>query len=332
MKTSLNLKSGSIKSRGNPEETDRVSTLEEQRLFSPPNGGRILDRNSPSVRVDVPQKRWGGFFRVWGGIAVVLSTFFSGSEVSAGSVGRVGIGVSVGNGGNPWRGGRPGFCRPGYPVSRGGGVSVIVPVYGFGGWVDPWYAPPAYGWDPYGTYSYGSYYGSYYPPAYGPLPPGSRAVFSDAQRQRAGVSPSPGPSFTPPPYTPLERSLEKSWEKSGGAPLENSYPRPYGSGSSGRGASNGSSARSKTAASVPSERAALGGVGYPSGPTPTGHPRVYRVQKVLKELSYYEADVDGQLGRATQTAIRTYQIDRGLPVTGRIDATLEKELGLSPEL
>jgi peptidoglycan hydrolase-like protein with peptidoglycan-binding domain len=56
------------------------------------------------------------------------------------------------------------------------------------------------------------------------------------------------------------------------------------------------------------------------------------VQRTLKELGYYEAAIDGQLGPATQTAIRTFQIDRGLPVTGKIDSSLEKELGLPVEL
>jgi peptidoglycan hydrolase-like protein with peptidoglycan-binding domain len=56
------------------------------------------------------------------------------------------------------------------------------------------------------------------------------------------------------------------------------------------------------------------------------------VQKALKELGYYTAGIDGQLGPATQASIRTYQIDRGLPVTGKINAELETELGLSPDL
>jgi peptidoglycan hydrolase-like protein with peptidoglycan-binding domain len=38
--------------------------------------------------------------------------------------------------------------------------------------------------------------------------------------------------------------------------------------------------------------------------------------------------VDGMNGPMTQAAIRAYQLDRGLPVTGRIDALLISDLGL----
>ena len=239
------------------------------------------------------------------------------SEVAARSAGRVGIGVSVGLPGSPWVGGRSGFCPPVYPVSRWGGVSVMVPLQGLGGWYDPWDAPPVCGWDLYpaphhGSSSYPPYFSPYCPPSMpreGMRLPGSKAGFSGSQQFPPQSKASPGPSFTPPPYTPLERSLEKS-----------------------PGASNQAAAPSRATAVFPATRSALSNLGYPTGPTPTGHPRVYRIQKALKQLGYYEADVDGQMGRATQTAIRTYQIDRGFPVTGRIDPALEKNLGLSSEL
>jgi peptidoglycan hydrolase-like protein with peptidoglycan-binding domain len=37
--------------------------------------------------------------------------------------------------------------------------------------------------------------------------------------------------------------------------------------------------------------------------------------------------VDGISGPETQNAIRSYQIDRGLPVTGRIDSEFLSDLG-----
>jgi hypothetical protein len=278
-----------------------------------------------------------------------------GAEAWARSPGQIRVGGSTGNAfrvGSSGFGGRPGFCRPGYPLAGRNGIAVTIPVFAYGGWYDPWYGgyngyggyggyggyvgygTPVYGWDPY-AYSYAppdvpSYVAPYAPGTAGQLP-GSRATYSRAQRP-------PGPSFTPPPYTPLEKSLEnsagKSRERYWAPPPASPSPvpdRPENSAAkSGSLPKQGQPAGASVPSSGPSLRS--GAVGYPSGPTPTGHPRTYRVQKALKELGYYEADVDGQLGRATQTAIRTYQIDRGLPVTGRIDPALEKELGLSPEL
>ncbi len=53
------------------------------------------------------------------------------------------------------------------------------------------------------------------------------------------------------------------------------------------------------------------------------------VQSELQNLGYYSGTVDGVLGPQTQEALHRYQRDRGLPVTGAIDAETVSSLGLS---
>lgn len=72
---------------------------------------------------------------------------------------------------------------------------------------------------------------------------------------------------------------------------------------------------------------------YPGQPVYTPLPSpvnrdVIRVQATLRQRKYYNGSVDGLNGPATQAAIRAYQLDRGLDVTGRIDAVLLADLGL----
>jgi hypothetical protein len=281
--------------------------------------------------------RWKAFLKaaLLGGAATVL---LDGGSVGAQGPVRAGVGIGVGRG-SPGIGGRPGFCRPGYPVQRGG----VVVIYG-GGWNRGW------GWggpapDPYyEVVPYGAY------PAPGYFPPGTPWFPDGYPRSWApppgpeytpppnGSFSSPGPSFIPPPYTPLEDALSRPRKTPKKAPSEGASTRqssstgslPDAPGAPSEGALPSAPAPRDRPAAVPSPRAKEP-LGYPSGPTPTGHPRTYRIQKALKEKGYYEAGIDGQFGPATQSAIRTYQIDRGLPVTGKIDPTLEKELGLSPE-
>ena len=62
--------------------------------------------------------------------------------------------------------------------------------------------------------------------------------------------------------------------------------------------------------------------------TPSVNQQVLQVHAVLKNKGYYTKIVDGVFGQETQIAIRNYQLDRGLPLTGRIDATLVNDLGL----
>lgn len=52
------------------------------------------------------------------------------------------------------------------------------------------------------------------------------------------------------------------------------------------------------------------------------------VQSELRRRGYYYGPIDGDIGPGTRAAIRDYQIDRRLPVTGRIDTYLLRSLGL----
>lgn len=66
----------------------------------------------------------------------------------------------------------------------------------------------------------------------------------------------------------------------------------------------------------------------PPPPAPAVDTRVLQVQENLRRLGYYKGSIDGLSGSGTRTAIRAYQVDRGLPVTGRIDKDLLQDLGL----
>lgn len=50
------------------------------------------------------------------------------------------------------------------------------------------------------------------------------------------------------------------------------------------------------------------------------------VQRQLKDRGYYAGPVDGVLGPATESALRAFQRDRGLSVTGRLDSTTVRSL------
>ena len=54
---------------------------------------------------------------------------------------------------------------------------------------------------------------------------------------------------------------------------------------------------------------------------------IANVQGVLQRLGYYPYAVDGVLGALTETALRNYQADQGLPVTGAVDPTTLASLG-----
>jgi ankyrin repeat protein len=64
----------------------------------------------------------------------------------------------------------------------------------------------------------------------------------------------------------------------------------------------------------------LTGVAEPSDPT------VYQVQKNLKELGYDPGSPDGIWGKKTASAIKRFQLDNGLPVTGKLDAQTRAKL------
>ena len=50
------------------------------------------------------------------------------------------------------------------------------------------------------------------------------------------------------------------------------------------------------------------------------------VQGALAQRGYYDGQIDGVLGPGTRSAIREFQRDNGLPVTGRIDSQLVQAL------
>jgi len=52
------------------------------------------------------------------------------------------------------------------------------------------------------------------------------------------------------------------------------------------------------------------------------------VQRELAKRRYYRGPIDGDLGRYSRAAIRAYQKDRRLPVSGRIDRPLLRSLRL----
>lgn len=62
--------------------------------------------------------------------------------------------------------------------------------------------------------------------------------------------------------------------------------------------------------------------GYPS------HSVQIDVQRALAKRGYYGGVIDGDIGPRTRAAIRAYQVDRGLPVTGVIDTPLLRSLRL----
>jgi hypothetical protein len=51
-----------------------------------------------------------------------------------------------------------------------------------------------------------------------------------------------------------------------------------------------------------------------------------QVQAALARRGYYEGRVDGVVGSGTRSAIRQFQYDNGLPVTGQIDSQLVQAL------
>ena len=52
------------------------------------------------------------------------------------------------------------------------------------------------------------------------------------------------------------------------------------------------------------------------------------VQSKLAEQGYYHGQVDGIIGSGSIQAIRQFQADHGLPVTGKIDPQLLRVLGI----
>jgi hypothetical protein len=57
-------------------------------------------------------------------------------------------------------------------------------------------------------------------------------------------------------------------------------------------------------------------------------PALYRAQARLARLGYYPGPIDGDFGPMTSRAIRSYQADYGLPITGRLDNRTRASLGV----
>lgn len=57
-----------------------------------------------------------------------------------------------------------------------------------------------------------------------------------------------------------------------------------------------------------------------------GDSTVLQIQSALRQKKYYRGAIDGLNGPETRAAIRAYQVDRGLPVTGQIDSDLLSDL------
>ena len=57
-------------------------------------------------------------------------------------------------------------------------------------------------------------------------------------------------------------------------------------------------------------------------------PILARAQARLARLGYYPGPIDGDFGPITSRAIRSFQLDYGLPVTGRLDNRTRANLGL----
>ncbi len=63
-------------------------------------------------------------------------------------------------------------------------------------------------------------------------------------------------------------------------------------------------------------------------PAPVVNVTLVRVQDALRVRKYYQGSVDGVNGPLTEAAIRAYQTDRNLPVTGKVDGSLLADLGI----
>ncbi|HEY5792053.1 MAG TPA: peptidoglycan-binding protein [Chthoniobacterales bacterium] len=59
-----------------------------------------------------------------------------------------------------------------------------------------------------------------------------------------------------------------------------------------------------------------------------GDSRLARAQARLARLGYYSGYIDGDYGPQTARAIRLYQAENGLPITGRLDKWTRRSLGI----
>lgn len=70
----------------------------------------------------------------------------------------------------------------------------------------------------------------------------------------------------------------------------------------------------------------VGGAPSEPVPAPRGDTRVLQLQKLLADLGYGPLEIDGVFGDQTANAIRRFEIDRSLPVTGEMTERVFAEL------
>jgi photosystem II stability/assembly factor-like uncharacterized protein len=96
----------------------------------------------------------------------------------------------------------------------------------------------------------------------------------------------------------------------------------------GKAAARAASSSSRASSSAASRDGAS--VAQPTvAPRPTPNDSVKRVQEALNLAGYAVGTPDGVAGTRTVTAIRKYQTDKGIPVTGKIDSATLSALGLA---
>jgi peptidoglycan hydrolase-like protein with peptidoglycan-binding domain len=58
---------------------------------------------------------------------------------------------------------------------------------------------------------------------------------------------------------------------------------------------------------------------------------IRKMQAALHDRQYYRGQVDGVVGMRTRASIRAYQKAESWPITGEVDTTTAKGLGIRPE-
>src|SRR5213596_3236731 len=135
--------------------------------------------------------------------------------------------------------------------------------------------------------------------------------------QSLNVSPKPNPASS-------SQSVSKpAMAQSSPAPLDQSAP-----------VAQNSSPQSAQSPSEPNRQRGstpdFSGAAYTSPPHRINKRLVVaEVQRQLMSRGYYQGSVDGRSGRRTALALRAFQLQSGLPPTGRLDMTTLNALGLS---
>ena len=70
------------------------------------------------------------------------------------------------------------------------------------------------------------------------------------------------------------------------------------------------------------DSAATGSVPAPHPAPPRDRGRVVALQAALNGLGYGPLDLDGRMGEATAEAIRRFELDNGMPISGLVDDDL----------